>query len=161
MSISRLPLPSRQRRVDLFTASGTWTCPTGVTYAVAFIRAGGGGGGGHSSGSTGGSSSALGTTAGGGTGGTQSTSAAFSGNEASGNSAASNSGEGGHGRGWLATSTTQALGSTGSKGTELYVGSSVTPGTGYTITVGSGGSGGTYAGSGGSGVVWIEYEVEA
>lgn len=161
MSISRLPSPFRQRRVDLFTSSGTWTCPSGVTYAVAFIRAGGGGGGGHSMGSQGGSSSAFGTTASGGVGGTQSTSAALTGDEAAGNSAQSNSGEGGQGRGWNGASVTKALASAGGRGTELYVGSSVTQGTGYTITVGSGGAAGSYGGTGGSGVVWIEYEVEA
>jgi hypothetical protein len=30
-------------QVDAFTASGTWTVPAGVTYAIAHIRAGGGG----------------------------------------------------------------------------------------------------------------------
>ena len=30
-------------KVERFTASGTWTVPAGVTYAVAYILAGGGG----------------------------------------------------------------------------------------------------------------------
>ena len=34
---------SRMKNVATFTASGTWTVPTGVTYAIAYIRAGGGG----------------------------------------------------------------------------------------------------------------------
>ena len=32
-----------QTNVATFTASGTWTVPAGVTYAIAYIRGGGGG----------------------------------------------------------------------------------------------------------------------
>lgn len=147
---------SLSRRVDIFTASGTWTCPTGVTYAIAHIRAGGGGGGGTTNSSAGGNSSALGTTATGGRAQSRAYDLGFAGV----NSPA-NSGRGGSpGAGSPAFSNNGARqGLPGGDGTYLVVGSVVTPGTNYTITVGAGGSGGTDGGAGGSGAVWIEYEV--
>lgn len=145
---------AKSKRVDTFTASGTWTCPTGVTYAIAHIRAGGGGGGGDTNSSAGGNSSALGTTATGGR--AQSRAYSWSLN---GNASPANSGVGGlpsvvaDGTG----GATQGL--PGGNGTYLVVGSTVTPGTNYTITVGAGGTAGGGGGAGGSGLVWIEYEV--
>lgn len=156
------------KRVDLFIASGTWTAPTGVTYAIANIRAGGGGGAGSyngtaGNGSTGGSSSAFGTTALGGAGAHRSN-LNGDGNIA-GFAGPVNSGDGGGGCG-TSTSNGHSPNRSGGAGAYLVIGSSVTPGTGYTITVGAGGAagtagfpGGAAGGAGGSGAVWIEYEV--
>lgn len=166
MAISQFPAANGlARRVDLFTASGTWTAPAGVTYAVAYIRAGGGGGGGRggTTGSAGGSSSAFGTTCNGGNGGVPFTNQTS--NTVDGTNAPANSGAGGGGAGSVDTGTTGGRHGTAEKGhdgCQLVVGSVVTPGTGYTITIGSGGAGGTGTGpggNGGSGAVWIEYEV--
>lgn len=38
------------RTVKVFTSSGTWTCPAGVTRVLCTIRPGGGGGGGGGAG---------------------------------------------------------------------------------------------------------------
>ena len=40
--------------IQTFTASGTWTCPTGVTEVEYLVVAGGGGGGGNNNGGGGG-----------------------------------------------------------------------------------------------------------
>lgn len=139
--------------VTAFTASGTFTPPAGVTYAIAYIRAGGGGQG-DSSG-TGGTSSvafAGGTISA--TGGlpvaaTVSSTAAYK------IAGTANSGQG-----------AKALGSGGAffqpaqDGALITAGGAVTAGVGITVTVGAGGTAGTPQGAaGGSGYVYIEYEV--
>lgn len=146
------------KRMDVFNSSGTWTAPADVTYAVAHIYAGGGGGGGYTGlGSSGGSSSAFGTTALGGRGGQG---ARYAYQSDSPGDAPANSGNGGVGDNALYSPGTSTQ---GADGTYLVVGSSVTPGTGYTITVGAGGAASNYfgnrGGNGGSGQVLIEYEV--
>ena len=143
--------------VAAFTASGTWTVPAGVTYAVAHIRAGGGGAGTASAGNGGSSSVAFagGTiTATGGGGfsiGYTLSPIAIAG--------AANSGKG-------ATITAAAAGSyyviTGNgaqDGAEIVAGGAVTAGASITITVGAGGTAGTNGAAGGSGYVYITYEV--
>ena len=142
--------------VEAFTASGTFTPPAGVTYAIAHIRAGGGGAGRSSSGAGGNSSVAF---AGGtitATGGavlnhnrdTQFTTVA----------GATNSGLGAFfnasdGNGYFST------GGNAGDGAYVVAGGAVTPGTGITVTVGAGGTAGTNGAAGGSGYVWIEYQV--
>ena len=157
------------KRIDLFTSSGTWVCPAGVTYAIAHIRGGGGGGGGSrnvslSYGGTGGSSSALGFTGGGGAGGSR---GGLDGDMPyAGVDGPNNSGNGGTGCG--TSNVTNANGTQGHSTAILVAGTEVTVGVEYPIVIGAGGaggipgsSGGKAGGVGGSGAVWIEYEVPA
>ena len=155
---------SSVKKVEIFTASGTWTVPTGVTYAIAHILGGGGSGGGWNvTGTTGGTSSvafAGGTPAApGGKGGNANNSSGTSGVTVGAQSTAS-------GRGGAPSQSAQG----GSRGTDaqwLVAGDTVTPGASITVTVGAGGvapvgaSGGVEAGDGGSGLVWIEYQEPA
>jgi len=147
-------------KVAAFTSSGTWTVPSGVTYAVAHMLGGGGSGGGWNVyGTTGGTSSVAfssGTvSAVGGRGGTANNSSSTVGATLGAQSA--NSGRGGAGSSFTAG---------GSRGTDAQVvvaGADVTAGASITVTVGAGGvagsgSGGVDAGDGGSGYVWIEYQ---
>jgi hypothetical protein len=135
--------------VDRFTASGTWTVPAGVTYAIAHIRGGGGGISG-SAGSGGNSSVAFsgGTvTANGGLRNTRTTSGGTvvaAGADNSGNGATGNAGD---------------QGVTAQNGAYIVAGAAVTPAASITITVGAGGVAGTDGAAGGSGYVWIEYQV--
>jgi len=150
-----------QRRVEHFTADGTFTPPAGVTYAIANIRAGGGGVGTASAG-TGGTSSvafASGTvSASGGIGHTVNIPVV------SARAGAANSGQGAV----QASFTTVIAGEyredkspgsiEGGTGAYIVAGGAVTAGTGITVTVGAGGTAGTSGAAGGSGFVWIEYE---
>lgn len=151
---------SPMKKVAAFTSSGTWTVPSGVTYAVAHMLGGGGSGGGWNVyGTTGGTSSVAfssGTVSAlGGRGGTANNSSSSVGATLGAQSA--NSGRGGAGSSFT---------SGGSRGTDAQVvvaGAVVTAGASITVTVGAGGvagsgSGGVDAGDGGSGYVWIEYE---
>ena len=141
-------------KVERFTASGTWTVPSGVTYATAHLR-GGGAGFAHSNsalGGTGGTSSvafASGTVSATGGKGTR-----FYGNNPYwyAQSAQPNSGKGAH----AGYDHGQAP-----HGTEIVAGSDVTAGASITVTVGAGGTAGTSGAAGGSGYVWIEYQQEA
>lgn len=149
---------SKEKRVDLITSTQSWTAPAGVTYAIAHLVAGGGGGGGNqANGTSGGTSSAFGQNFLGGTGGNR-----FGGiyNTSSGVSAGINTGRGGSGQADSSTSA-QGLSGNGQGSSTMLFGSSVVPGTSYTITVGAGGSKGSSGGNGGSGYVAIEYYVEA
>jgi hypothetical protein len=136
-------------KVTRFTADGTFTPPTGVTYAIAHIRAGGGGTG-VSAGAGGNSSVAF-------SGGTV-TATGGNANTFTVNSTpvagAANSGNGAIGNffttGEINTSHAQ-------NGAYVVAGGAVTPGTGITVTVGAGGTAGTSGAAGGSGYVWIEY----
>jgi hypothetical protein len=137
-------------QVDAFTASGTWTVPAGVTYAIAHIRAGGGGV--NATAGAGGTSSvafAGGTVSA--TGGVADTTA---GNY--GFAGAANSGNGATGRDSGSTTSVNTL---GQNGAYIVAGGAVTPAASITITVGAGGTAGTNGAAGGSGYVWIEYQV--
>jgi hypothetical protein len=140
--------------VAAFSASGTWTVPTGVTYAIAHIRAGGGSTG-TASVSTGGTSSvafASGTVSATGGVGAQGrwTGARYNAAGAvnSGNGAKSN-----------AHSADYAFYEEAQNGAYVVAGAAVTPAASITVTVGAGATAGTNGAAGGSGYVWIEYQV--
>lgn len=141
-------------KVDAFTASGTWTVPAGVTYAIAHIR-GGGGATGTGARSSGGSSSvafASGTiTAVGGNGLRtiyEETDYHATGATNSGQGGASMSSNGGFGYDY----------NRGQDGAYIVAGAAVTPAASITVTVGAGEAAGTGGAAGGSGYVWIEYQ---
>jgi hypothetical protein len=142
--------------VAAFTASGTWTVPAGVTYAIAHIRAGGGGAGKASSGVGGTSSVAF-------AGGTVSATGGNVINQNEGGSIATYAGAANSGDGAFFNADDGANISTygGKAGIGAYVvaGAAVTPAASITVTVGAGGTAGTSGSAGGSGYVWIEYQV--
>jgi hypothetical protein len=131
--------------VEAFTASGTFTPPAGVTYAIAHIRAGGG--------AVGSTATAGGTSSVAFAGGTIS---ATGGNPGSwiaitqGTAGQANSGAGSQG---INSGGDPAI---GTDGAYITAGGAVTPSVGITVTVGAGGTG---TRAGGSGYVWIEYQV--
>jgi hypothetical protein len=136
--------------VTRFTASGTFTVPAGVTYAIAHITAGGGGvGSGAGAGGTSSVAFAGGTVSA--TGGVADTTA---GNY--GFAGAANSGYGATGRD---SGSTAAVNLLGGDGAIIVAGATVTPAASITVTVGAGGTAGTSGAAGGSGYVWIEYQV--
>jgi len=138
--------------VTAFTASGTFTPPTGVTYAIAHIRAGGGGV--YATAGAGGNSSvafAGGTITA--TGGAAMTETGNSGATVR-NAGAANSGNGAQG---VNNGLTHSV--LGQNGAYVVAGGAVTAGVGITVTVGAGGTAGTNGAAGGSGYVWIEYQV--
>jgi len=149
---------SSVKNVARFTASGTWTVPTGVTYAVAYIQAGGGGAGTAASGVGGTSSVAFAS-------GTVSATGGGNWNEGVlnqnfiGYAGAANSGQGagfgGHYSGIGGFNVVLQAGN----GALITAGATVTPGASITVTVGAGGTAGTNGYAGGTGYVWIEYEV--
>ena len=143
--------------VEAFTASGTFTPPAGVTYAIAHIRAGGGGNGQASAGAGGNSSVAF---AGGtitATGG-NAANKLFGANDVVAIAGVANSGLGARGSNNRA-SENQVASIPAGDGAEIVAGGAVTPGTGITVTVGAGGTAGTSGAAGGSGYVWIEYQI--
>jgi hypothetical protein len=141
-------------RITAFTAGGTFTPATGVTYAIAHIRAGGGGVGRGSPGAGGTSSVAF---AGGtisATGGAAMTIPSYLSSNNNPADGVANIGEGGNlygdnGAGGIGYGE-------GSEGAYIVAGGAVTPGTGITVTVGAGGTAGTGGAAGGSGYVFIE-----
>ena len=147
--------------VEAFTASGTFTVPTGVTYAIAHIRGGGGGSGRSSTaGGTGGTSSVA--FAGGTISATGGLGQGSDGTATGANSSAAgtvNSGQGGKitaiSGGGFAAETRPSI--TGQDGAYIVAGDAVTPAASITVTVGAGGTAGTGGTAGGSGYVWIEY----
>lgn len=140
------------QNVTAFTASGTFTPPTGVTYAVAHILAGGGGVGG--SGGTGGTSSVAFA------GGTISaTGGAPAGSNGTGTAAYRTAGTVNSGQGANCRDDAQFSESTAQDGALITAGGAVTAGVGISVTVGAGGTAGTNGAAGGSGYVWIEYFV--
>jgi hypothetical protein len=141
-------------KVAAFTASGTWTVPAGVTYAVAYIRAGGGGNGTGSSGNGGTSSVAFasGTVSATGGNGINSAGVAMQSPAAG----AANSGE--PAVGWAGASGTFSANMVSGRGAEVVAGATVTPAASITVTVGAGGTAGTSGAAGGTGYVWIEYQ---
>ena len=145
------------QNVTAFTASGTFTPPAGVTYAVAHILAGGGGSG-SAAGGTGGTSSvafAGGTVSATGGAGVRT---AFQTGSLSQGAGAANSGKGGITTGADGSGNNASAGSAGD-GAYIVAGGAVTPAVGITVTVGAGGTAGTNGAAGGSGYVWIEYFV--
>lgn len=142
-------------KVEAFTASGTWTVPAGVTYAVAHIRAGGGGIGSASSGTGGTSSVAF---AGGTVSATGGLGSNLNINQTAGLAGVANSGKGAQ----IVAEANFGMGNvayynTGQDGAYVVAGNSVTPAASITVTVGAGGTAGTNGKAGGSGYVWIEY----
>jgi len=145
--------------VDAFTASGTFTPPTGVTYAIAHIL-GGGGGVGASAGAGGNSSVAFagGTiTANGGNAYTATLTNV--GATPTSTAGATNSGQGAFGSSFRGADNSDSRVGQGGNGAHIVAGGAVTPGTGITVTIGAGGTAGTNGAAGGSGYVWIEYQV--
>jgi hypothetical protein len=144
--------------VEAFTASGTWTVPSGVTYAIAHIRAGGGGAGSASAGAGGTSSVAF-------AGGTISATGGAAYNASGGNLHTSYAGATNSGLGALYRSYNNAVAADASQsanagaGAYVVAGDAVTPAASITVTVGAGGTAGTNGAAGGSGYVWIEYQV--
>lgn len=146
-------------KTAVFTASGTWTVPAGVTYAVAHIRGGGGGTGTNTStGGTGGTSSvafASGTVSA--NGGAHNNRNAGIDTTLSQSAGAANSGNGGATFG-NSGSATYMMWHTGQNGAYIVAGATVTPAASITVTVGAGGTAGTNGTTGGTGYVWIEYQ---
>lgn len=144
--------------VEAFTASGTWTVPAGVTYAIAHIRAGGGGIGESSGAGTGGTSSvafAGGTVSATGAGAFNVTASTIDGRSAV--AGAANSGKGAVLS--FRNGATSYMGAMASDGAYIVAGGAVTPAASITVTVGAGGVAGTNGAAGGTGYVWIEYQV--
>ena len=141
-------------RVEKFAASGTWTVPAGVTYAVAHVRAGGGSTGSASVAAGGNSSVAFagGTVTATGGNGQQSTVTA---------SLSQSAGQANSGNG-ASTFGNDPFGGEYYKaqdGAYIVAGDAVTPAASITVTVGAGGVAGTNGAAGGSGYIWIEYQV--
>jgi hypothetical protein len=137
-------------KVERFTASGTWTVPAGVTYAVAYIQAGGGGVSRGAQGGTGGTSSVAFA------GGTVSASGGVGGYMYYHNTAVTEqAGAANSGRGAITT----GVGSTandvntylGGDGALITAGAAVTPAASITVTVGAGGAAQASAGAGNNG----------
>jgi hypothetical protein len=144
--------------VATFTASGTWTVPTGVTYAIAYIRGGGGGVGTVSAGAGGTSSVAF-------AGGTISALGGVAINHGVNVGVVTAAGQANSGNGALiindiagATPKVAIAGGV-QNGVLITAGGAVTAGASVTITVGSGGTAGTGGSAGGTGYIFITYEV--
>jgi hypothetical protein len=147
---------AKEKRIEAFTGSGTWTVPAGVTYAIAHMLGGGGGAGGVSgAGSNGGSSSVAfssGTvTAVGGQGGPAAvnndpTDARTTGGQA-------NSGRGTKCNGGFDLNE-------GQDAQWVRAAADVTPAASISVVVGAGGNTVSSGGNGGSGLVIIEYYEE-
>jgi hypothetical protein len=144
-------------KVERFTASGTWTVPAGVTYAVAHILGGGGGAGSGSSGAGGTSSVAF-------AGGTISAAGGPALNTTNTLSAVTVAGPANSGRGayYIAASSGSFYAYAGNPqigdGVKTVAGGAVTPAASITITIGAGGAAGTSGAAGGSGFIYIEYQ---
>ena len=143
--------------VQVFTASGTWTVPAGVTYAIANIRGGGGGAGSASSGDGGTSSVAFAAGTISATGGK----GMIVGTNGLGISTAAGQANSGN-PAYFATDNGSSKVNNGSgvgHGTYIVAGGVVSPAASITITIGAGGTAGTNGSAGGSGYIWITYEV--
>lgn len=142
-----------QTQVDRFTASGTWTVPAGVTYAIAYITAGGGGVGDASSGTGGTSSVAFAS-------GTVSATGGIGQNVAQIGNPVAGTANSGNGASFVKNFINASTGGgSAQSGALITAGAAVTPAASITVTVGAGGVAGTNGAAGGSGYVWIEYEV--
>jgi len=140
--------------VAAFTASGTWTVPAGVTYAIAHIRAGGGGVGTASSGAGGTSSVAF-------SGGTISATggALSNGVNTTNQTNVAGAANSGYGAARNGSDSGNDFFVKAGDGAYIVAGGAVTPAASITVTVGAGGTAGTNGAAGGSGYVWIEYQV--
>jgi hypothetical protein len=146
---------AKEKRIEAFTGSGTWTVPAGVTYAIAHIRGGGGGVGTGVTGGQGATSSvafASGTISA--TGG-----ATAAGSDSSEGAQAGqvNSGHGASTSHSASASSTNNIFKRAEDGALIVAGSAVTPAASISVTVGAGGTAGTNGAAGGSGYVYIEY----
>lgn len=142
------------KKIEAFTASGTWTVPAGVTYAIAHMVGGGGGIGTALTGGDGGDSSvafASGTVTA--AGGKKGPGSAFMNGPQAG---AANSGFGANSLEFNTQANSNVY-SLGNAGARIVAGAAVTPAASITVTVGAGGSAGTSGAAGGSGYVYIEY----
>lgn len=144
-------------KVERFTASGTWTVPAGVTYAVAHILGGGGGAGGASAGAGGNSSVAF-------AGGTVTGAGGPAVNTGATNAAQAIAGPANSGKGayYYTASSGSFFGQVSNAqigdGVLITAGAAVTPAASITVTVGAGGTAGTSGAAGGTGYVYIEYQ---
>lgn len=138
-------------KVERFTASGTWTVPAGVTYAVAYIT-GGGGGAGITSGDGGSSSVAFASGTVTANGGNKFTMVQVDG----GSAGAANSGNGA--TAFKSVVNTSQGGVAAQNGAIITAGAAVTPAASITVTVGNGGTATAPGAAGGSGYVYIEYQ---
>jgi len=144
--------------VAAFTASGTWTVPTGVTYAIAHCRGGGGGVGDSGSGNGGTSSVAFsGGTVSATGGGLSNANLPYS--TVNSGARAANSGQGAFRSVFRGADVGNSAVHNGGDGAYIVAGGAVTPAASITVTVGAGGTAGTNGSAGGSGYVWITYEV--
>ena len=151
---------AKEKRIEAFTGSGTWTVPAGVTYAIAHMLGGGGGAGRGSSGDGGTSSVGFagGTVSGlGGKGQDLAVDLSAQVTTAAGQA---NSGRGAY------YSAVQVVGArhatVGDAGSAQFIvaADAVTPAASITVTVGAGGTAGTSGSAGGTGYVYIEYYEE-
>lgn len=156
---------SKVKKVDRFTASGTWTVPTGVTYAIAHIRGGGGGIGANTANAGQGGSSSVAfasgtvTATGGGP-----NAVAGNGSNITGSVPVAAQDNSGHGAGAVSGKTDSSSSGRAENGALIVAGAAVTPAASITVTVGAGGTAGTGGdggAAGGSGYVWIEYQEDA
>jgi hypothetical protein len=144
-------------KVEAFTASGTWTVPAGVTYAVAHILAGGGGAGSASAGAGGTSSVAF-------AGGTVSATGGPAYNRTTIDTSLvavagqANSGQGAMYSGNGSVNANFSIAVQAHNGALITAGAAVTPAASITVTVGAGGVAGTGGAAGGTGYVYIEYQ---
>jgi hypothetical protein len=138
--------------VTAFTSSGTFTPPAGVTYAVAYIRAGGGGSGDTVGGAGGTSSVAFAS-------GTISATGGNGINALGGGTRTSYAGQANSGQGAFANSSDYGAGGNAGNGAFIVAGATVTPAVGITVTVGAGGTATTNGAAGGSGYVYVEFFV--
>jgi hypothetical protein len=166
-------IPVKEKRVETFTGSTTWTVPAGVTFAkVTLTGAGGGGGGGNDNRTTGAGQAGAASTfvhnsvtsscpggkgAEGGTNTTGNFAYASPANTGRGGSSNQGTGDGNTGQ-----PTARNGINTGTNAPTLVFGRTLTPGGTATITVGAGGAGGVTpnGATGGTGFVIVEYEVE-
>jgi hypothetical protein len=152
-------IPVYEKRIAAFTGSGTWTVPTGVTYAIAHMLGGGGGIGQTGTGAAGSASSvdfASGLVSSSGAPRTLWSGAAI--NQTS-------AGPANSGRSATIASTTSTAGAlpvlpTTQDAQWIVAGAAVTPAASISVTVGAGGTAGTNGAAGGSGYVYIEYYEE-
>jgi len=143
----------KEKRVERFTGNGTWTVPTGVTYAIAHMIGGGGGCGTTTTAGNGGLSSvdfASGLVSA--NGGTKGISTPSIGSRQAG---AANTGQPAT---WAQGDTIGVSGATASSW--VVAGADVTPAASISVVVGAGGTSGTSGAAGGSGYVYIEYEID-
>jgi hypothetical protein len=145
----------KQKKIASFTSSGTWTVPSGVTYAIAHVLGAGGGSGFGSAGIGGSSTVAFSNPASASGGAPVNLNSNFNdrGHSVAGTA---NSGQG---AGYGARDSGAQTGTSGqaANGAFIVQGETVTPAGSITITVGAGGTAGTGGSAGGSGYIYIEY----